>query len=102
MNQQDPKASKCWTCKHGLCLFQTQREVLFAEMADGPEPTEENEDDYDLGLTGFGEPDIVDPHQGHVHQIEKQGVVGLCYWKDTPLGVQIVHECNRYEKNDAK
>jgi hypothetical protein len=98
MIQQDPKKSKCWTCKHGHCVSQTHREVLYAEMAQGPDE-QEDEDDFSLDLPDFSEPGKVeDPHQGHVHEIEKHGVMGFCYYMQaTPIAVQIVHECNRYD-----
>jgi hypothetical protein len=70
-------------------------------MVEEPGLPEPGENDFDLGLPNFDEPGSVDPHNGHVHQIEKQGVLGFCYYKEMPIAVQIVHECNRYEKRDA-
>lgn len=96
MIEQDPKQSKCWTCEFGHCFSQTIREVLFAEMAEHVDE-QESEDIFGLDLPDFSGPGIVDgPHKGHVHELEKHGVIGFCYYKTVPIAVQIVHECNRY------
>lgn len=107
MNEQDPRDSKCWTCKFGHCISQTQREVLYAEMEEVEAEDSIDSDDFDLGLNDFDrQPDA---HMGHVHQVEKRGMFGLCYWTpysqqqaNMPVHVQIVHECNRYESRDAE
>lgn len=100
----DPKESKCWDCKYGLCMLQENTSFLEANFPMGPpnpmggmfdqqpeiswEDNEESEDE---------EPKKIVEHR----------VCTLCYWAPAGMKLEspivtgaIVRSCSRYEKKD--
>ena len=83
-----PKDSKCWTCKHGMCL-------------------------QEKDLQSFFQPGMVegDPFEGKPEQpgmteatFPTYKVRSVCFWRPTdakmlsPLVFNLVTECSHYEK----
>lgn len=99
MEELDPKTSKCWTCRWGLCVKETEHQSLFAPsteeprniFADSEDEDHENPSPQDLSETILG----------------NSKIKSVCFWKpagvaSTPIfpfdAMGIVHDCNRYEK----
>lgn len=93
MSQLDPKNSKCWTCKYGLCFSQREQ----------PTYLEEKEPD------SFAEIVSEDEAADRMREgLTQEKVYGLCVWgtimglvKD-PLEVAFVEKCSGYEARPSK
>ena len=97
VDKLDPKNSKCWTCKHGICIRQTEHEII----RNKPRIVQEEIPEY------FDQPEELELQEVE-HNLAKEGVYALCYWRPdgidpkvvTSIEVQFVSECNRYEHDE--
>jgi len=94
------KRSLCFTCKFGLCVRQSEKAIIITDGDEPAEPKNEWESEKSKSSPGHAE-------------IQSEGYVSLCYWKPEflktsketvihPVQFELVHECNRYEKNSPK
>ena len=98
-DEQDLNAcnSKCWQCKFGMCLDETQRQTLMHQ-----------------GMTGMdGEGDVFEPEPWQeqpecpaeiIHQVESARSGAICYWgamnidpAQPPIRVEFVTDCSRFK-----
>jgi len=85
--------SKCWTCKFGICVKETEQERVSYES-----PNEKQEDTYDIFNESQQTPEVIDT------VIEHARVKTICFWrpenvKDSPpILVSKIEECNRFKK----
>ena len=88
-NFQDPRQSKCWTCKHGLCMRGSERHIF--------EPEIDHDEDEEPNIPFMN----VEKERLHEQIVSVSQTVGLCYWgnhgKSLPLRVGFVEDCNRFE-----
>jgi len=93
-DEDDPKPqdSKCWTCKHGMSLYDKEKQVFFKPDI--------------ISGNGFeNEPD--QPGVTEVGFIMKKPR-SLCFWRPensspniSPIILNVVIECSRYENKNA-
>lgn len=98
MEELDPKASKCWTCRWGLCVSETEHQSLFA-----PSTEEEPKNVFELEQEEM-------PGQQQLSEtvLGNSKIKSVCFWRPSSsvLGpastvfpfdtMGIVHSCNRY------
>jgi hypothetical protein len=108
MKKPNAKKSLCWTCKHGLCIQETEQEHI-AYVNDPIVGNQSREDDYGLNLDSLlaGEPAGDQGDELQEHLVEHERVRTVCYYqpgeRDTPpIAMSNVAQCNRYVKQDNK
>lgn len=97
-----PQNSKCWGCKFGMCLSETQRQTIFHP---GVEEEEEVGDIFDMDIS----PEF-QPNEAHVsaHQVDLTRCGAICYWggmnvgnEQPPIRVEFVTDCSRFEPREV-
>lgn len=89
------KQSLCWTCKHGVCVKETSKELMMP-MMEADAPTEVKEIWQESEEQKMPQLMPVD--------IERESIKAICFWRPQhiqdapPILVANVKECNRYEK----
>lgn len=101
--------SKCWTCKFGLCVQETELEKIIHDnmnFLDGPPPSRQESNPFEEDMS-FQDQESDDEHgeEGLIeHTIEHSRVKAICYWRpegiqdSPPIGVAKIDKCSRYEK----
>lgn len=99
MNAQ---ASMCWTCKHGLCIKESEQERLY-NFRGVPGQQEPDANQFGLfGETPYGE-DNEEAAELVEHTVENERIKTICFWRPEgmnapPILVANVLQCNRHEK----
>lgn len=94
MNNSDASKSKCWGCKFGLCVQESELEYIYHN---GIEGELEIDDPFNME-------DILEKQEPLQHKIEHERIKAICYWRpeginDTPpILVSHVSQCNRFKK----
>lgn len=85
----------CFTCKHGLCVRQTEKATILLSDSD-----DEDKDEWE-------DKDTIKPEPKQT-EIRNEGYTVICFWNPVknpeiePVQFSEVLECNRYEKNSSK
>lgn len=98
MNEQEGELNAtqalCWSCKYGICIQESERELVMPTNEEQPQDTDE---------TWRGSP----PQQGTGPiVIEHDQIRTICFWrpehiKDAPpIMVGNVKQCNRFVANE--
>lgn len=105
-NQLNARSSKCWTCKFGLCVRETDTErVYHAQMRNLDEQAEEHREPWELINEYEQEEDEIEADLIE-HTVKQERIKTICYWRpegieDTPpIVTSQVQECNRYQRRD--
>lgn len=89
------KNSLCWTCKHGMCVKETSKELMLP-MIESQGKAEVKE----VWQEPEAEPEIMPI------DVERDSIKAICFWRPAsvpdapPILVAEVKECNRYEKQN--
>ena len=87
---KEAKTSKCWKCKHGICVRESESELVFGSG------NESEADHFDLFNGGGEKPDLT--------EVEHEHVKGICFWRPEgitgtpPIVISNVKECSRFEE----
>jgi len=102
MNEQEPvldaKRSLCWTCKHGMCVQETESQTMLHDPLPGPPPQKP-----DI-FTQFEEPSTQDDNGPLLEHVTLRRIQAMCFWRPSnvsnapPLRVSEITQCNRHEK----
>lgn len=91
------RTSKCWNCKHGMCVNEDENQTVFAEGNTphlGESTIFPEEDDEEIG-----------PGELFTQFLTAKRVQAICYWHPTenaaihPVRVAHVTQCSRYTPN---
>ncbi len=85
------KESKCFSCKHGLCVRETLEEIIITPSKD------KNKEESWSPYPEEQEDEIIERHVTHIQ------TKVLCFWKppsvdeSPPIVMSHITRCNRYE-----
>lgn len=91
-NELDAKSSKCWNCKYGICVSESEIEPVL--QLGGMPPDSESLDIFEGTQFGENEETV----------IEHKRIKAICFWKpdglatSPPIMVAKVEQCNRFVK----
>lgn len=93
----DARTSKCWTCKHGLCISENETSKLYHGGS------QEQSDIFDIS-SEYEESEEVKIVE---HTVEETKVKAICYWRpptiknSPPILVAYIKQCNRHEARES-
>jgi len=99
----DPSESKCWTCKHGLCMLQENTSYIEANFPLGGimpgflDNSSEPQIDWD------GD-EVEEEEDDGPKKVVESRVCSMCFWSpggplESPIITSaIVRQCSKYEK----
>jgi hypothetical protein len=91
----EAKLSLCWNCKHGICIKETEQELMMPMEAPSQHEVKE------IWQTTEEKPGGMMPIA-----IEQDRIKAICFWRPShikdapPILVANVKQCNRFEKNE--
>jgi hypothetical protein len=94
----EAKLSLCWNCKHGICIKETEQELMMPMEA--PQKEREVKEIWEAA-------DEKPPQDMMPIAIEQDRIKAICFWrpphiKDAPpILVANVKQCSRFEKKDV-
>jgi len=103
MSKPNPRKSKCWTCKHGLCFSEEEGHRITSLPMEGPQI----ESDYGSEFS-LDQEELDSVSRGFEQTVKQEHARAVCYWRPQghdqgyPVLVNEVQECNRYEKDTTR
>jgi len=111
MNEQepqvDPKRSKCWQCRFGMTVHESELERVYHAGMSGmglPQPPSNDFDIFD-GTPYQDAPPSPPEGEGELieHTIEHERIKTICFWRPAgieapPIVVANVKDCSRFEE----
>lgn len=101
----DAQQSKCWICKHGLCVKESETERVYHANMRGMPPSPDGESFGIFEEMPFQEGGNEDDSEEIIeHTIEHERIKTICYWRPTgienspPILVAKVQQCSRFEQ----
>lgn len=96
-NTPQAKDSKCWNCMYGLCIQETEQELMAIPNVTNPEGDTGNA--FEL-FDGQSPPEIAGFTE---HTVEQERVKTLCFWRPKdienapPILISFVKHCSRFQ-----
>lgn len=102
----DAKKSLCWTCKHGLCLQETESQTMLHEPLPRPPQQSATADIFEQ-FEEKEKPEQEDDGGPIVEHVTLRRIQAICFWLPAniqnthPIRVSEVTQCNRHEKRQS-